>query len=356
MFTRATKTRAKGRLALIGPPGSGKTYTALVIAGHLGKKVAVIDTEHGSASKYADIFDFDVTELSSFSPDIYVQKIREAEAAGYDVLIIDSLSHAWAGKDGALEMVDQVTARSKSRNSFTAWREVTPHHNAMVEAILAVRCHVIVTMRSKVEYVVEDDGRGRKVPRKVGMAPIQRDGLEYEFDVVGDMDHENTLVITKSRCPDLSGLVVKKPGESFAKTFLKWLSDGQEAKSIPPDQSDHVTPQGTQRAAAGPNPKAEFWMAFKQRYIACSGGCELPEDTTTQEISSMISSLCASPEAAKTANLNGKTPYWSCTEKSAQMAPDDPAWATLTQAIENINIVDLLDKAKDSLKGATHAV
>ncbi|MCP4708388.1 MAG: hypothetical protein GY869_07175 [Planctomycetes bacterium] len=96
--------------------------------------------------------------------------------------------------------------------------------------MLACRCHLIVTMRSKVEYVVEEDNRGRKVPRKVGMAPVQRDGLEYEFDVVGDMDLENTLVVTKSRCSALAGAVVNKPGRQFAENFSNWLSDGLEVQ------------------------------------------------------------------------------------------------------------------------------
>ena len=154
-------------------------------------------------------------ELKSFSPTDYVNAINAAEQAGYDILIIDSLTHAWSGKNGALELVDKATARLKSGNSFAAWREVTPLHNQMVDAIMASKLHVIATLRSKTEYVMEEDSRGRKVPRKIGMAPIQRDGLEYEFDVVGDMDWENRLIVTKTRCPELAGAVINRPGKSL---------------------------------------------------------------------------------------------------------------------------------------------
>lgn len=226
-FVKATKAKSKARIALCGPSGSGKTFTSLTMATNMGEKVAVIDTERGSASKYADEFQFDVMELESFHPQKFIDGIREAEAAGYDVLVIDSLSHAWMGKDGALELVDKTALKSKSNNTFTAWREVTPLHNALVDAIIQSRMHVIVTMRSKTEYVMETVN-GKQVPKKVGMAPIQRDGMEYEFDIVGDMDFDNNLIITKTRCRKLTGEVIKRPGGETAEIIKEWLSDGVE--------------------------------------------------------------------------------------------------------------------------------
>jgi len=227
-FAKATKRQARLRMALIGPSGSGKTYSALAIASAMAPsgKIAVIDTERGSASKYAGLFAFDVLELDTFAPETYVSAIEAADAAGYDVLIIDSLSHAWFGKDGALEQVDRAAKRSSSQNSFAAWREVTPHHNAMIDAILQCKAHVIVTMRAKTEYVMETNEKGKSVPRKVGLAPVQRDGLEYEFDVVADMNLDNDLIVSKSRCPAMSGQVVNKPGGNVAKILLAWLTDG----------------------------------------------------------------------------------------------------------------------------------
>lgn len=224
-FTRATKKQARLRLAFVGPAGSGKTYSALSVATALGGKVAVMDTEHGSASKYAGLFDFDAVEPETYSPRVYIDTIRAAAEAGYEVLIIDSLSHAWMGKGGALEMVDAAAKRNQG-NSYVGWRDVTPLHNEMVDAMLAAPLHIIATMRSKTEYVLEENERGKKVPRKVGLAPVQRDGLEFEFDVVGDLDQDNNFLISKTRCTQLRGAVIHQPGPDLAATLKLWLSDG----------------------------------------------------------------------------------------------------------------------------------
>ncbi|MCA8951687.1 MAG: ATP-binding protein [Planctomycetes bacterium] len=226
-FKKAVKAESKLRLALIAPSGGGKTMTALIVARVLSqKRIAVIDTERGSASKYADQFDFDVDELESHSPDAYCEAIEAAAASGdYDVLVIDSLSHAWMGRDGALEQVDKEASRSKSGSSFSAWRHVTPMHNRLVDTMVQAPLHVIATMRAKTEWVQEKDERGKTNIRKVGMAAVQRDGVEYEFDVVGDMEPDrNTLVISKTRCPDLAGAVLEKPGPEFGETLQRWLA------------------------------------------------------------------------------------------------------------------------------------
>ncbi len=232
-FKKATKKQAKLRLAIAGPSGSGKTFTALKLASEMrhpdGRKMrtAVIDTERGSASKYSDKFDFDVLEPDSFSPDKYVDCIDAAEAEGYEVLIIDSLSHAWMGKDGALEQVDKAKAKSNSGgNSFTAWRDVTPMHNRLVDAMLGSKMHVIATMRAKTEYVIVENEKGKKEPRKIGMAPIQRDGMEYEFDAFCDMDLDHNLIVGKTRCDTIDGRVFQKPGEELAVILINWLTDG----------------------------------------------------------------------------------------------------------------------------------
>lgn len=249
-FVKATKKQAKARIAIDGPSGSGKTYTSLIAATALAKggKIAVIDTERGSASLYSEKFDFDVLELNPpFSPEIYHGAIKAAENAGYSVIVIDSLSHAWEGEGGALDMADDATKRQKTQNSYTAWREVTPIHRAMVDAILQSKCHVVVTMRSKMEYVQEKNSDGRTVINKVGMAPIQRSGMEYEFTIVGDMDLDNTIVISKSRFEPFSGRVQKKPGIEFFKPFVDWLNSG-EAK----DTTTTTTPKVTVRDEVTP--------------------------------------------------------------------------------------------------------
>lgn len=250
-FQKATKKSARLRMALIGVAGAGKTYTALSIAQNLGQKVAVVDTERGSASKYSDQFDFDVMEMESYGPKTYVDAIHAAEEAGYDVLIIDSLSHAWAGKDGALEMVDRAAKRAQSGNTFGAWRDVSPLHNQMVDAIVSSRIHIIATMRAKTEYVQERDPKsGRTTVRKIGLAPVQRDGLEYEFDVVATIDADNNLIVGKTRCPALAGQVINKAGREIARDLKNWLTDGaapdderiSRAKTVPvAEQEPEVT-------------------------------------------------------------------------------------------------------------------
>ena len=235
-FVKATKKQAKARIAIDGPSGSGKTYTSLIAATALAKggKIAVIDTERGSASLYSEKFDFDVLELNPpYSPEVYQGAIKAAENAGYAVIVIDSLSHAWEGEGGALDMADDATKRQKTQNSYTAWREVTPVHRAMVDAILQSKCHVVVTMRSKMEYVQEKNSDGRTVINKVGMAPIQRSGMEYEFTIVGDMDLDNSIVISKSRFEPFSGRVQKKPSIEFFKPFVDWLNSGESKESTP---------------------------------------------------------------------------------------------------------------------------
>ena len=238
LFQTATKEAAKLRLAISGPSGSGKTYTSLLIAQELGKKIAYIDTEHGSASKYADLFTFDVINMESpYHPDRFVEYIKMAEQHEYDVIIVDSLSHAWNGKGGLLEIVDNVMARNKSRNNMVGWKEATPIHNRLIENIVSSGLHIIATMRSKQEYVIERDDKGKTTVTKKGMAPIQRDGMEYEFDVWMEMDMDNRGLVQKTRCPELAEGVFKKPGKEVAGILLKWL-DGVEPAPKPEKKPD----------------------------------------------------------------------------------------------------------------------
>ena len=226
-FKRATRSQARLRLGLIGPAGSGKTMTALRIASGLGGKIAVVDTERGSASLYMGERDmeFDVIELDSYEVENFIEAINAAATGGYSTLIIDSLSHAWAGKGGILEFVDKAGKRQGGGN-FGAWRDATPRHNALVDAILGAPLHVICTLRSKVEYVVENIN-GRNQVRKVGMQPVQRDGLEYEFTVVGDVTQDHDLIVTKTRAAFLKDQVIREAGEDLGKQLAGWLSTGE---------------------------------------------------------------------------------------------------------------------------------
>lgn len=248
MFQKAIKHESKLRLAIAGPSGGGKTYTALAIGtalagngepGAASGRVAVIDTEHGSASKYADIFSFDTLNLRPpFHPDRFIDAIEAAQKGGYDVVIIDSLSHAWNGEGGLLEVVDEIGKRMKTANTFAAWKDATPIQNRLIEAIVGADVHIIATMRSKQEYVleqVERNGRFINQPKKVGMAPIQRDSMEYEFDVYLDMDIDNNAIVQKTRCSLLTNRVFSKPGADVAGILREWLH-GESAPPKPQNQ------------------------------------------------------------------------------------------------------------------------
>jgi hypothetical protein len=225
-FTPATRSAAKARIALAGPSGSGKTYTGLSLACRLAEKVAVIDTERGSASKYVGLngWQFDTLAPNSFSPQSLTEALAVAGAAGYGCILVDSLSHYWMGVDGMLEQVDR---RAKGGNNFSGWKEARPDERRMIDALVSYPGHVIVTLRVKTEYVIEQNDRGKSVPRKVGLRPEQREGIEYEFDVIGDLDLDNTLTVSKTRIPMLHGAVITKPGPEFAETIRDWLGDGE---------------------------------------------------------------------------------------------------------------------------------
>lgn len=250
-FKPATRESSYARIALSGPSGSGKTYTGLALAHALGDFVAVIDTERGSASKYVGLngWHFDTVQPASFSPLSLVDTLGVAAGAEYDVVLLDSFSHYWMGVDGMLEQADR---RGKSGNNFAGWKEVRPEERRMIDALVAYPGHVVVTMRSKTEYVVEENERGKKVPRKVGLKPEQREGIEYEFDVVGDLDLDNTLTVVKSRIHTLSKAVIPLPGEELARTIRDWLADGTKIPTVSEYRKKALA------ATAGPDLKALY--------------------------------------------------------------------------------------------------
>ena len=234
MFRKAERRKAKLRLAITGPAGSGKTYGALTLAQGLGGRIAMIDTENGSGDLYADMCSYDVETLSApYSIQKYLAAIHEAEEEGYDVLIIDSLSHAWSGEGGLLDVHSKLSAESKSGNSYVAWRKITPMHNKLIEAMLASSCHIIGTMRSKTDYAQIQNDRGRTEIRKVGLAPVQRDGMDYEFTVVFDLGMDHTVTVSKDRTGLFDGqafTITKDTG----RTLNNWLNSG--ADNIPSAQ------------------------------------------------------------------------------------------------------------------------
>lgn len=221
-FRKAQKSQSKIRLALIAPSGYGKTYSALRIAKGIGGKIAVIDTENGSGDLYSDVFEYDIVTMKPpYTAEKYIEMIKAAEQFGYNTIIIDSLSHAWAGEGGLLDQQGKIA--DSGRNGFTAWRSITPKHNKLVETILSSKCHIISTMRAKTEYVVDKNDNGKSEIKKIGLSPVQRDGVEYEFTIVFDIDKNHNVMASKDRTSLFDGKIVEA-SEKIGEQISKWLS------------------------------------------------------------------------------------------------------------------------------------
>lgn len=263
-FRKAERKKAKLKIGLSAPSGAGKTYSALLIAyGMCGdwSKIAVIDTENGSAELYSDFGEYSVCSIAPpFTPKKYIDSIHEAVEAGFKVLIIDSLSHAWSGEGGLLDMQDKAAKASRSGNTYTAWREVTPEHNRLVDAILQSDIDVIVTTRAKADYVLVDDN-GKKTPKKVGLAPVFREGLEYELTVFFDLSQEHIATPSKDRTKLFDGQNFK-PTVDTGKALAQWREEGKE---LPP----------------------------KPTYNCCVCGKEIPETIYDQSVKKYGNPFCS---------------------------------------------------------------
>lgn len=245
IIRRASRKKAKLRLGLSAPSGAGKTLGSLLLAygiTHDWNKIGIIDTEEGSGELYVGVEKHGVTigeyqyiRISNgFAPVKYTDAIKAFENVGIEVIIIDSLSHAWAGVEGLLEKQGKVADRTK--NSYTAWREVTPDHDALVNCMLQSKCHIIATMRAKTEYALQQGINGKQQVVKLGMAPVQRSGMEYEFTVFFDIDDHSVASASKDRTDLFS--TVNAAGQLEKREFmitpkigteiLTWLNTGAE--------------------------------------------------------------------------------------------------------------------------------
>jgi hypothetical protein len=250
---KAERKKAKLRLGIAAPSGAGKTYSSLLLAFGLGGKVGLIDTEHGSGDLYAHLGDYSVWGIEApYTVNKYLQGIKAFEEAGFDTIIIDSLSHAWAGDGGLLDKQGKIADSGKA-NGFAAWRTITPEHNSLVEAMLRSPCHIIATMRAKQEYVLETNEKGKQQPKKIGLAPVQREGMEYEFTVMLDVDMNHVASASKDRTSLFDGRFFKISPDT-GRELLQWLETGKE----PPTFADHITAID----------KAETLDALKTAYTA----------------------------------------------------------------------------------------
>lgn len=239
-FQKAVRTQVKLRVALIGPSGSGKTYSALRLAKGIGGRVAFIDTEGDRGTYYADEFDYDRLQLDPpYAPERYITAIRNAESAGYDVLIMDSASHEWIGKGGILEIHGNMTG-----NSYTNWNAVTPRHDAWVDAQVRCRCHLIITMRGKDEYVVAENEKGKQAPKKIGVGPVQRGGLEYEYTVAFLIDQGKHIASSTKDNTHLFEQFFDVLTEEHGAKLKAWAESGAPAASESAKTETHAGANG----------------------------------------------------------------------------------------------------------------
>jgi len=224
---QSERKQAKIKIGLQGCAGGGKTYSSLLLAKGLTNgnfsKVAIIDTENGSADLYAHLGNYNVLSLAPpFTPENYIKAIEVCENAGMEVIILDSISHCW---DELLDFHSKLAG-----NSFTNWAKVTPRQKAFVDKILQANAHIIATMRTKQDYVLNQKD-GKFIPEKVGLKSVQRDGLDYEFTLVFDVDIKHFTVSSKDR----TGLFMGKPefiiSDKTGKEILDWCNTGIEIKS-----------------------------------------------------------------------------------------------------------------------------
>ena len=222
LFKKAQRESVKLKLALTGPSGSGKTLGALSLASGISSKIALIDTENASASLYADRFEFDTVVMNPpYTIDKYCKAIRIAQDAGYEVLVIDSISHAWAGDGGLLAKKEALDSRN-AKGTFTNWGTISKEHEQFKAMLLNCNIHLICTMRSKQDYVLEQNENGKSAPKKIGLAPIQREGMEYEFTTVFDLAMNHEAEASKDRTSLFDGRIFKLTPK-IGKDLMGWL-------------------------------------------------------------------------------------------------------------------------------------
>lgn len=280
---KAVKSQVKLKLGLSGPSGSGKTDGALALATRFGSiadptkqpRILVVDTENRSASLYADKYEFDTIALSApYTPERYKRAMYKAVELEYDWLIVDTISHEWEAEGGILRRKDKVDLANPNANSFGNWAKIMPDHEAFVEFLKQVPVHTICTMRSKQAYILETDGRGKQKPKKVGMAPVQREGVEYEFTLVFDLDMAHAATPSKNRTRLFEAEPVDLRNPMVAQELRKWLEAGavEVQPEFKPDLKPTATAPTQQRMPVAavkpklitPKEKQQFWTVARQ--------------------------------------------------------------------------------------------
>jgi hypothetical protein len=258
--------------------GAGKTYSAIQIAKGLcgdPTKVAIIDTENGSADLYAHMGDYNVLPLTSpFTPERYIEAIRTCEKAGMEVIIIDSISHEWDGKGGCLEIVEGLGGK------YQDWAKVTPRHQSFIEAILFCPCHVITTVRRKQDYEMTKDGNGKIKVEKGGLREITREGFEYELTINLELDQRHNATASKDRTGLFMGKPAFIPSEATGEAIALWCEQGEEDfRAVKPggewyanieackDQKELVALYQNHKAEVDSNPLLQQLIANRRNQI-----------------------------------------------------------------------------------------
>lgn len=243
-FRKATRKKAKIRLGLSAVSGGGKTYSAILIAKGLTgdlSKVAIIDTENGSADLYENLGDYNVLPITApFTPEKYIEAIKLCESKGMEVIIIDSITHEWDGKGGCLEIAETIAQASASKNSYTAWGKVTPRHQAFIDAMLQSKAHIITTVRRKQDYEMSKDGNGKTKVEKAGLKEVTREGWEYELTLNLQLDTAHQAIASKDRTGLFMGKPEFIPSEETGKLILDWCENGVDVETLINDAIDKL--------------------------------------------------------------------------------------------------------------------
>lgn len=290
---KATRTKAKIRLGLSAVSGGGKTYSAILIAKGLCKgdlsKVAIIDTENGSADLYAHLGEYSVLPLQApYSPERYIAAIKECETAGMEVIIIDSITHEWDGNGGCLQIQEQLGGK------YQDWAKVTPRHQAFINAILESKCHVITTVRRKQDYEMTKDGNGKLKVEKAGLKEVTREGFEYELTVNLELDVRHNATASKDRTGLFMGQPQFIPSEATGELILNWCENGEEVQQ-PKTVTEPTTDEKVANMTGRNNP--ELSKAIGDSIIACKSWEEVnaiwkanPELQTNEKFVKLIQS------------------------------------------------------------------
>ena len=331
-FEDATREKILLKMAISGPPGSGKSLSAIKIASYLSKaldlgELYVIDSENRSSLKYAynqrtgKGYNFKALHLpkDNYSPDTYMRALDVAEKRGAKILIIDSISHAWNGVKGILEMIDDLTDASRSKNAFSeGWKKATPLQRRFIQAILAHPAHIIATMRADPDWVVQENDRGKKEPTMIGLAPQQRKDISYEFDIAMTIDRDHTARVEKGRCEELNEAGAKwpMPGENVGRILEEWIRT-----------SDVMTPEKEKDLAAALDVAVRDGVeAAKQQnqegYKAVRGSlrlrCEglgIPAARRDQALKDFLTRVTAARKPVQAAPANDALPVKSLAER-----------------------------------------